>query len=481
MVEYKVVFRNVGIALLLSAIFMALSTVVAAFNNFDSSFIPLLLSTSITTVVAILPLPFTKRGGEINLKGGFVIALFAWILSCIVGALPYLFWGGHFSLLNAWFESVSGYTTTGASILTDVEALPKGLLFWRSSTLWLGGMGVVLFMLLILPTVGTNRLRLSKVEISSLSRENFKFKVKEKVRIIAVVYLSLTLVETALLYLAGLNLFDSINLAFATISTGGFSTKNLSIASFDSAAVEIILMVFMLLSGIHYGLLYATFKGEPKSLLSSSLLKFFLITLIIGALTLSFIVKGGGGDISWSEAFREGFFQSISAVTTTGFATSTKSTLPPFSLLILLYFILQGSCAGSTTGGLRVDRVFIFFTSIKREVKKILHPNAVIPVKIDGHTLERESLNSVNLYITLYLFSIFFSAALLSATGMEIKLSLSTSAVTMGNVGFIPIEGGIEYHLLPPLSKVVLTFQMLLGRLEIYPFLLIFTIFRRRY
>lgn len=479
--EFKTIFRNVGLALLLSAIFLSISTVVAAINGFDSSFQPLLLSSLIAIVVALIPLLFTAKERSINLKEGFLIVVLAWVASCVVGALPYLFWGGEFSPINAWFESVSGYTTTGASILKDVELLPKGLLFWRSSTLWLGGMGVVLFMLLILPTVGSFRLRLSKVEISSLSKENFQFKVKETVKIIATVYISLTLIEALLLTLfAGVDIFDSINIAFATISTGGFSTKNLSIGSYDSIRIELIIMVFMLLSGVHYGLIYATFKGKSKNLLTSSIVKFLLLTLTIGAVVVSLNIKFGAEQLSWEEAFRDGFFQVISAVTTTGFASSTKSPLPPFSLLILLYLILQGSSAGSTSGGLKADRIFIFLASIKSRVKNILHPNAVIPVKINGHTIEKETLQSVNLFIILYLASIFIFALLYSMSGIGSTTAFSLSAVTMGNVGFIPVDGGIEYPLLPHVSKIFITFQMLLGRLEIYPFLVFVYLFRNK-
>ena len=234
----RTVTRNIGLALLLNALFMYISAIVSAIYDFDASFSPLLLSAVITTFAGSFPLIFVNKFYEINIKEGFTIVVFSWILSCLFGMLPYVLFGGEFSILNSWFESVSGYTTTGATILVDVESVPKGLLFWRSSTHWLGGLGVVLFMLLVLPSVSTFRMKLSKMEISTLSKDNFKFKAHQTIRVISIVYLGLTLLETGFLMLAGMNLYDAINHSFSTVSTGGFSTKNLSILYFDSVRLK---------------------------------------------------------------------------------------------------------------------------------------------------------------------------------------------------------------------------------------------------
>lgn len=229
----KLVSRIIGLALLLNAIFMFISAAVSIVYGVDDSFSPLILSGIITSVVASFPLIFVHKSGEINAKEGLVIVVFSWILSCLFGMLPYILFGGEFSIINSWYESVSGYTTTGSTILTNVEALPKGLLFWRASTHWLGGMGVVLFMLLILPSISSSRM-LSKFEISSLSKDNFRFRAKQTVRVISTVYVGLTVAETILLNLAGMTLFDAVCHSFATVATGGLSTKNLSIAYDDS-------------------------------------------------------------------------------------------------------------------------------------------------------------------------------------------------------------------------------------------------------
>lgn len=347
----KVISRNIGIALLLNALFMYISAVVWAIYGFDASFSPLLLSALITSLAGGFPLIFVNRYYDINLREGFTIVVLAWVISCLFGTLPYAMYGGEFSIIDSWFESVSGYTTTGATTVVDVEALPKGLLFWRSSTHWLGGLGVVVFMLLVLPTVSSFRMKLSKMEISSLSKENFRYKVKQTIRIISTVYLGLTIIQTFLLHLAGMDFFDSVNHAFSTVSTGGFSTRNNSVIYYDSFRIELIIMVFMVLSGTHFGLLYSVFAGKPASLFKSSIVRFYLLSLLAGGLLVSLNIRMGGSVNEWGTAFRQGFFQVISIGTTTGFATADSSIWPSFSMLVLIYFMFQCACSGSTTGG----------------------------------------------------------------------------------------------------------------------------------
>lgn len=478
----KVISRNIGIVLLLNALFMYISAVVSALHGFDDSFSPLLLSAIITSVAGWFPLIFVNRFQDINNREGFVIVVFAWVLSCLFGMLPYVLYGGEFSVVNSWFESVSGYTTTGSTILVDIESVAPGLLFWRSSTHWLGGLGVVLFMLLILPSVSSFRMKLSKMEISSLSRDNFRFKVNQTIRVISSVYLGLTVAETLLLHLAGMSLFDAINHSFATIATGGFSTKNLSIRSFDSPMIEMIIIVFMLLSGIHFGLLFSFFSGKSVSLFKSPIVRYYLLSMLAGSVVVSISLKIAGIYSTWSEAIREGFFQVISLGTTTGFANGDSSVWPSFSILILIFFTIQCACSGSTSGGMKADRVWIFFMSVKAHVTKQIHPNAVIPVKVAGHSIERDVVYSVVVFIVLYIFILFFAALLLTAMGVPVLESFSASAACMGNVGpgFGYLGSLGNYEPLPVMAKFLLSIEMLLGRLEIYSVILLFVIFRRR-
>lgn len=476
----NVVTRYIGIALLLNALFMFISAFVSAIYDFDASFSPLILSAIITLIAGSFPLIFVRNLTEINIKEGFTIVVFSWILSCLFGMLPYVLYGGEFSIINSWYESVSGYTTTGASILTDVEKIPKGLLFWRSSTHWLGGVGVVLFMLLFLPTISSFRMKLSKMEISNLSQENFKFKAHQTIKIITFVYVGLTLLETIFLMIAGMSLFDAINHSFSTVATGGFSTRNLSIKAFHSAWIEIIIMIFMLLSGMHFGLLYGAATGKSMNLFKSPIIRYYVISILLGGLVVSLDIKLTGAIDQWDMAFRDGFFQVISCGTTTGFSSADSSVWPGFSILVITFFTIQCACSGSTSGGLKVDRVWIFFKAVKAQIIKQVHPNAVVPVKVGNKTLDRELVYSVNLFISLYLLIMFFVALMLTLMGVEIIDAFSGSIANIGNVG--PGFGAVgslgNYAGIPALGKLLLSIEMLLGRLEIYPLMLIFVLYR---
>ncbi len=478
----SVVSRNIGIALVFNAIFMFLGAATSVIYDFDSAFSPLFLSAVITFTTGMFPLIFVRKNEDINIKEGFTIIVFSWVLSCLFGMLPYVLWGGEFSLINAWYESVSGYTTTGATILTDVESLPKSLLLWRSSTHFLGGIGVVIFMLLILPSVSTFKMRLSKMEISKLSKENYKFKTQQTIRIIASVYVGLTILETICLLFVGMDFFDAVNHAFSTVSTGGFSTRNESIMAFDSFPVELVITVFMLLAGLHFGLLYSSIATFSGKIFRSPIIKFYLLTLAVSIIVIAFDIKLGGNTGSWITAFRQSLFQTVSIASTTGFATTDTAVWPKLSILILIYLSIQCACSGSTTGGLKSDRVFLWLKSVRTQLKKQIHPNAVIPVRLGSHTVEQELISSVNLYIVLYLFIVFMVAVLLSLMGIDLIDSFSASVANMGNVGpgFGTVGSLSNYSQFPVMAKLLLSVQMLLGRLEIYSLLLVFVIHKWR-
>lgn len=430
----KNVARNIGLALLLNAIFMFISAAVSIFYGLDNSFSPLILSGIITSIVASFPLIFVSKSSEINAKEGLVIVVLSWILSCLFGMLPYILYGGEFSIINSWYESVSGYTTTGATILVDVESLPKGLLFWRASTHWLGGMGVVLFMLLILPSISASKM-LSKFEISSLSKDNFRFRAQQTVRVISTVYLGLTFLETILLTLAGMDFFDAICHSFATIATGGFSTKNLSLAYYDSALIDSIVMVFMLLSGMHFGLLYSASLGKVRPLWKSPVIRYYLASIFVISLIITVTLKINGIEDDWLHAARHAFFQVISVGTTTGFASADSSIWPSFAILLMIFLTFQCACSGSTTGGIKVDRILIFYKAFKAQVKKQIHPNAVVPVKLGDQVLDREMVTSASLFIVLYISIVFLVTLILAFLGVDLLDAFTASAANMGNVG----------------------------------------------
>ena len=284
----RAISRNIGIALIVDAVFMFVSVIVSALNGYDESFSPLLLSGILTFTTGVFPIIFvSEKQAEINIREGFAIIFFAWFLSCIFGMMPYALYGQEFSLINSWFESVSGFTATGATVLQDIEALPRGLLFWRSSTHYIGGLGVVLFMMIILPSIGSVKLKMSKVELVDVSKVNYNFKSNHLVKVIMSVYFGLTTALTLLLMVAGMGFFDAVNHAFCTVSTGGFSTRNASIGAFGSRWIEFIIMAFMLLSSLHFGLIYTSVTGRNLKLFKNPITKFFLLSIVVAVLLVA--------------------------------------------------------------------------------------------------------------------------------------------------------------------------------------------------
>ena len=473
--NFSIIFRHIGAILLLNAILMAASAGVSLMYGVDSAFFPLLIGTVITCLAGCYPMIRVRKRGQVSTREGYAILFLAWLLSCIFGMLPYLFWGGEFTFINAWYESVSGYTTTGATVVTDIESLPKSILFWRSSTHWIGGMGVVLLMLMVLPEQGAARLRLSKMELSPLSKEYYHFKVQRTLRVIASVYFGMTIAAFLCYLLAGMNLFDAVNHAFSTVATGGFSTKNQSLLSFNSPGVEMVAMVFMFLAGMHFGLIYMAVTGKSTNLFRSPVIRYYAASMALCGVLIAFNLWFAT-DYSLWESLRHGIFQSIALGTTTGFATTGIASWPSFSLFILIFLSIQCACSGSTSGGIKADRLCIFWASIGAQVRKQLHPKAYVPIRIGGTILEPEMASSVSLFIALYLLIVFIVSLILSTFGQDMMNAFSASVAHMGNVGpgFGSADGMSNYAHYSIASKLTLTLEMLLGRLEIYGFIMIF-------
>jgi len=461
---------------LLNAFFMFASLLISWYYN-DSSFYPLFYCTLITTLMGLFPMVFVPPTLDLNQKEGYIVVVLSWLLYFLLGALPFVMYGGEFSFTNAWFESVSGFTTTGGTVLVDVESLPKGLLFWRASTHWIGGIGIVLFVLIILPTILKVKVSLYKFEMSSLAMDNFKYRARKVLSVVLLVYVGLTVAQTILLWLLGMNLFDSVCHSFATIATGGFSTKNLSIAYYNSFSIELVIMIFMLLSGIHFGLLYSAFTSNFRLIFKSEVVRYYLIATVVGTCIVAFnIYKSNYPTLL--ESFRYASFQLISLSTSTGFATAGSEVWPPLAIIVLIFFTMQTACSGSTAGGIKVDRFLIFFKNIKRQVKRMMHPNAVIPIRVDGVPIKEDAIESTVMFIVFYVFIVVVSAAMLCALGVDLLTAFSGAAACMGNVGpgFAHVSSLGNYSTIPELGKWILSFDMLLGRLEIYGLLMLFVI-----
>ena len=478
----KAISTNVGKALLVSALFMFLSIIISVLNGVDSAFTALLLSFIITLLVGSFPFIFVRKSPALTMKDGFLTIIIAWILSFVFGMLPYVLWGGEFTLVNAWFESVSGYTTTGSTILNDIEALPKSLLFWRSSTHYIGGLGVVVFLLLVIPDASPYRLKLTNMEMSSLSKEGYRYKSAKVVQVITVVYLGLTLVSTLLLWAAGMPLFDAVNHAFSIAATGGFSTKNLSIGYFQSDLINAIAMVFMALAAMHFGLIYAVFATRSLKPLNNAVVKYYIGSIAVMSVIIMLSLMTDGGYDSWGKAWIDASFNVVSYMSTTGFATCDNSSWPYLAGVVLMMAGIQCGCSGSTTGGLKVDRILISFKAISTEIRRRLHPSSVSQVRMSGHHLPDSAVSSVFLYIVVYVMVIFVSILAVILCGSEPVEAISGVISSVGSVG--PGLGGVasleNYSMQPEMSKLIFTFDMFLGRLEIFPvFIVISMIFKR--
>lgn len=472
MMNVKAISLDIGKALQVNALFMLLSLGVSAAYGFDSGFTPLLISFLITSIAGSFPLIFVKNAQQETTQEGFVTIVFSWLLSFIFGMLPYVLWGGEFTLMNAWFESVSGYTTTGSTILTDIEALPKSLLMWRSSTHYIGGLGVVVFLLLILPDTSTFKFKLSHLELSSIAKEGYRYKSGKTVRVITFTYIGLTVAEFLCLWAAGMTPFDAINHAFSTIATGGFSTKNTSIMFYDSNAINIIIMVFMTLASMHFGVIYASIATRSFKPLRHPITRYYLmVILVLSALaTLSLTIQGG---LRFREALMSGSFQVISFISTTGFGQADNALWPIMANAILLFAGFHCGCSGSTTGGIKADRMYISLKAIMGDFRKRLSPSAVFRTRVGDACVAEDTVSSIFLFIVLYIIVIFLSFVAVLLSGVDIAEAFSGTLASLGNVG--PGLGSLgtmgSYGSQPEVAKFIYTMDMFLGRLEIFPIL----------
>lgn len=474
--KFGLVIRYVGLVMLLNAAFMLISAVISLFNGLDTGFYPLLLSFLITSIIGAFPLIFVPNDNNLSNKESYVIVIMAWIMSCLLGMLPYLIWGGEFTFTNAWFESTSGFTTTGSTILSDVEALPKGLLFWRAATHWIGGVGVVLFAIVILPSMGRMKMSLSSAEMSMMAKDNFRYTTKKILQIIIVVYVGLTLCETAALMVVGMDWFDAVTNSFSTVATGGFCTKNLSIMYYNSVTIEMIITFFMVVSGFHMGLVYATIRGKRNNLFRSEVARFYIISLAVSTVIVSASLLLNHNYTTVGEAFRYGVFQVVSYTTTTGFASANDAFWPPLAMIVLIYCSIQCAMAGSSAGGIKSDRVLLTFKAIKARVLKLQHPNAVIRIKQNGITQDDGMVNAAILLVVIYLLSALAGTVIMAAMNIDLLTGFTATIASLSNVGpgFGKVSNLDNYGTLPEAAKWVLSGLMLFGRLEFFGFIHIF-------
>ncbi len=470
--RFSLILKYSGTIVLVLAVFMMISAAISYVSG-DSGFYPLLLSALLALLLGVFPMIFVPKSADLTIKEGFMVVVGSWLLSCVVGMFPYLIWGGEFTFINAWFESVSGFTTTGASILTDIEALPRGLLFWRSVTNWIGGVGVVVFTLLVLPSFGTNKMELLGVELSSLAKDNFRYRTHTLGKMLLVIYLGLTAVVTVALKLAGMSWFDAVNHAMSACATGGFSTKNASVGFFDSPLIEWVLIAAMFISSIHFGVIYTTITCKANNIFRSEVVRVYVAIIVIAALSVALNLYYTDHYTSLLESLQDSAFQVVAIITTTGFATVNTNLWTPYAIMVLMLLSIICGCAGSTSGGAKVDRVLLYFKILIARLRGQQHPSAVIRIRLDGVLQEERQVNAVTLFLSSYFALIIIGALVNAIFGMDFLSALSSSVACVGNIG--PAFGKLgsldNYAAIPSFLKFQDTILMLMGRLEIFGFI----------
>ena len=481
--NYKIILRFIGNVLLYELLLLLIPFMIALYYGDGDA------SAFLLTIILMLPLALLLRrikvkDKEMYAKEGFITVGMSWIVIAVFGALPFMISGAIPHFFDAFFETVSGFTTTGATLLTEIESLPRGILFWRSFTHWIGGMGFLIFILAIAPSLGSNTIYLLRAESPGPNPGKIVPRLNETAKILYIIYFVLTIIQTVLLMAAGLSFYDAVIHALGTAGTGGFSNMNSSVAAFNNPAVEWIITIFMILFGVNFALYFQILRGSIKSFFKSEELKYYLLMIGVSILVITINILGfNGGSIG--ESIRQSSFQVASIVTTTGYATVDFNLWPTLSKIIILILMISGAMAGSTGGGVKTIRIVIILKAIRRGIDKILHPKRIQSVKIDGKVVDEETISGVLLFIGAYIVITFIGVIIVSFDGFDL-ITTSTSVLTcISNVGpGFEMVGPIgNFSAFSPLSKVVLSFCMLAGRLEIYPMLIMFSksIWKRTY
>lgn len=480
-----------GLLLVCNGGFMLLATLVS-FLYHDGVTIKIALASMLTIFTGLSFMFFTREHQkDLGKREGYIVVTFGWVFMSFSGTLPYLFSEAIPYFTNAFFETMSGYTTTGASILDDIEIIPKGILFWRSLTHWIGGMGIIVLAIAILPLLGIGGMQLFSAEAPGPSADKLHPRITDTAKRLWLIYVGYTVAETILLKLAGMNFFDAINHAMSTLSTGGFSTKNASAAHWnDNPLIQWIIIVFMFLAGANFVLSYFAFKGKVQKVLQDEEFRYYATYVlgfsIIVALFIYFQADPANSTIDhpmvWGKAessFRHAIFQVLAVVTTTGFVSADYTMWTPFLTVLFFGLMFSGGSAGSTSGGIKVVRHIITIKNGFLEFKRTLHPNAVLPVRYNTRAVTREIVFTILGFFILYMLSFIIGALVFGLMGLDFQTAIGGAATSLGNVG--PGLGQLSpvnnFNSLPDVGKWWCSFLMLIGRLELFTVLILFTPF----
>lgn len=476
--NYRAIVRLSGIIIVLLAGLMLPSLLVSyiygeqdAISSFLYTILPMLV------IGNIIMISVKADFNHLRIRDGFVIVALCWTLGSVLGAIPFFISGYIPNFIDAFFETASGFTTTGSTILVNIEILPKGLLFWRSFTHWIGGMGILVFAIALLPMLGISGQRIAKAETTGPTFGKLTPKLTESAKILYTIYIGFTILEIVLLMLGGMNLYDSLIHTFGSIGTGGFSNYNASIAHFDSLYIEIVIIVFMLLAGTNFTLYYYALRGHWRDFFSDGEFRWYLLIFGSAMLLITLNLWLSSTYDSIGQSIRFSFFQSASIMTTTGFGSADFDLWPTFSKMILFILMFIGGSSSSTSGGMKVVRIMIIFKLIKRGIAVRLHPRAVISIKINEKAIPADTSSAVANFILLFVGIFFIGSLLLSLENYDLETTISAVAACLGNIGpgFNLVGPVLNYSLFSDASTFMLAILMLIGRLELFTIILLFT------
>ena len=477
--NFSIIIRFLGILLVIEGLFIFTALPFSYYYG-GSDFNSILISGIITLIFGILFRLITKEANEksIGKREGYVIVTFSWIVMSVFGTLPYIISNSIPSFTDAFFETISGFSTTGASILTDIEAIPKGILFWRSMTHWIGGMGIIVLTVAILPFLGIGGMQLFNAESSGPTKDKLHPRITETAKRLWGIYVLFTLLQTVLLLLGGMNLFESLCHAFGTMATGGFSPKNSSIADY-SPYIQYVCIIFMMIASTSFSLHYYALKGKFKKAYKSEEFRLFLTIILASSLIISLFLYFDSYQKynSFEEAFRNAWFTVTSIVSCTGFVTADYMKWAPFLWFFIFLLMFSGGCAGSTSGGIKVVRHLLLIKNASLEFKRLIHPSAILPVRLDGKPVSQDIIFNILAFFLMYILIFSISSFLLAITGVNPISSIGAVATCMAGIG--PGLGDVggpvgNFSMVPLLGKWILSFMMLIGRLEIFTVFILF-------
>lgn len=477
MISFRLVFRVLAILLLIISGFMLTPLVWAWVYGELATMAAFLIPAGVTALFSIVVLALTRgEYTELSTRAGFLLVSLSWIGASAVGAFPFVLSGAIPSYVDALFETMSGFTTTGASILTEIESLPHSVLFWRSLTHWLGGMGIIVLTVAIFPLLGVGGLQLMKAEAPGPTVDKITPKVTETAKILWLTYLGLSVMEALLLLFGGMSLFDALTHTFGTMATGGFSPKNTSVGHFNSAYIDAVITVFMVSAGVNFVLYYKLLAGRIRSIVQDTELQVYLGTFVIATLIIALALQGERFT-TFGTSLRYAAFQSASILTTTGYATDDFAIWPATAQIVLFGLMFIGGSSGSTGGGIKVIRVTTMLKQGWNELHYLVYPGGVFSIRLNGERLKKDIVYAISGFVTLYIFLLLLTSIIVGMAGNDIVTSFSTALVTLGNIGpgFGKIGPTLNYAYFQDWVKVYLTVIMMLGRLEIYTVLVLFT------